>query len=132
VNNVASVNRTRPTAPSGYYEFGVKNIAFTHETYPADDPWKYSTNDLDTSVTGIPGQNEATPKAKLFVLHYNVHRTGDSTYYDPSYGTTSAGPEEFTPPALHAWAQWMAGVLHWRTLGSDPTVDPVYVLFTDL
>ncbi len=133
VNNVANVKRTLVEPDTGYEWFGVKNIGFDDcdPDYPNDAPWKYSWNDLDTAVSGIPGQNMATPSAKRFNLHWIVHRTGDATYHDPSYGTTATGNDDFTNNAIAAWGDTIAGILHWRRVGSDPAVDPVYVVLTD-
>ena len=123
-NNVANVKRTRITPYTGYRRFAVKHIAFAAGppyTYPDDDPWFYEENDL-TSDPGIPGQNMATPAAKLFDKHFLIHRTGDETYYDPSYGTTTSGPSAFTSDSVDAWENYISGDYHWRQGSSAPAV----------
>ena len=38
------------------------------------------------NVTGVPGQNTATPAEKIFSQHFIQLLNG--SYYDPSYGVT--------------------------------------------
>jgi len=142
-NNVANLKKTRVLPPDPYVQFGVKNIDFddVNPTYPQYDPWQYKensrTDDLDVTASGIAGQNKATPYHKLFSQHWMVHRTGDATYYDPSYGTTTTGPADFTTSAIDAWGAWYYDPnptpahydFQWRKESSTPSVD---VTFTDL
>ncbi len=85
-----------------------------------DDQDDRETDDLDIRASGVPGQNMATPYAKIFGLHYIVHRTGDATYYDPSYGLTATGASNYTSQAVDAW-----GALYWnpeRPANENPQV----------
>lgn len=77
---------------------------------------------------GIAGQNMATPYAKLFSQHFIVHRTGDATYYDPSYGVTTTGANDYTTQAIDAWQDWVNEAWHWRKVSSAPALD---VMFSD-
>jgi hypothetical protein len=78
----------------------------------------------------------STPQAKLFGQHWVVHRTGDTVYYDPSYGTTCTGPADFTTQAVDAWHRWWVppppppppASWRWATAGSVGAT----VTFTDL
>lgn len=126
VNNVTS-QRVRVLPLTGYSGFGVKNITFdSNPDYPAFDPWMYSTMDLDISATGIPGQNESTPKAKLFAQHFIVLPTGASTYYDPSYGVVASGASTYTTMAVDAWSAYLGGGMKWRKASSSP---PAVLIF---
>jgi hypothetical protein len=108
--------------PFGYTQFAVKSIGYVGPpAYPQDDPWIYSEANLDITAAGVPGQNMATPEAKLFLLHYMVHR--GNTYYDPSYGVTAGGAHEYTGLAIDAWAMEILGVEHWRKTDTDPAED---------
>ncbi len=127
--------------PTNYSQFGVKNITFDDAmpSYSGYDPWKYGVNsrtdDLDVTVNGEPGQNTNPPYEKLFALHYIVHRTGDGTYYDPSYGVTTTGASDYTPNA-DAWEALIYDPnrspdpyqFQWRRRSSPPAVD---VRFSD-
>lgn len=138
VNDITNVKRTRVTPPAGYNAFGVKNIDFDDEDpyYPEDDPWKYritdedeygrEIDDLDITATGIPGQNMGTPYAKLSGQHFIVHRTGNATYYGPSYGITTTGGDDYTTDGIEAWMDWIEGAWHWRKESSAPAVDVVF------
>ena len=133
-NNVQNVMKTRVEPYGGYRQFGVNNIDFddVNPTYPTEPVWKYAYNDrnddLDIDATGIPGQNMSTPRTKLFQQHFLVHRTGDATYYDPSYGVTTTGASDFTTHSVGAWEDWVSGAWHWRKVSSAPSVD---VTFSD-
>lgn len=78
-------------------------------------------------ASGIAGQNMTTPKAKLFERHWIVHRTGDATYYDPSYGVTTTSASNYTTAAIDAWRRSSDG--HWRKRSVVPAMD---VTFTDM
>jgi hypothetical protein len=126
-NNVQNVMKTQVEPYGTYGGFGVKNLGYTGMSYPTDpDSWFYAESDIDTGVAGIPGQNMSTPQAKLFGVHYIVHRTGDATYYDPSYGITASGYAQFTTSAVDAWERHNGGP--WREASSQPSVE---VTFTD-
>jgi hypothetical protein len=94
-NGLTDIRITRVLPALSQSMFGVNNIGFSSSpSFPANPDYKYSNPpDLDTSVSGIPGQNMSTPLAKLFVQHFIVRRGVGTEYYDPSYGiptTTSA------------------------------------------
>jgi hypothetical protein len=93
--------------------------------------WKYAynsrTDDLNIDTSGIAGQNMSTPRAKLFAQHWIVHRTGDATYYDPSYGTTTTGAQDYTAQAVDAWRSSASG--RWAKATSLPGAT---LVFTDL
>lgn len=61
-----------------------------------------------TSTTGIPGQNAPTPSQKVFFLHvilkYTFADTGETTYFDPSYGETYLHEGEFQAKAVAGFA----------------------------
>ncbi|MFO7956359.1 MAG: hypothetical protein R6X33_04615 [Candidatus Brocadiia bacterium] len=129
-NGVSGLSRTRIRPPVGYTRFAVKNIVFDDENpaFPDDDPWKYSRDDLDVypppeGAAGIPGQNMSTPTLKLFERHFLSSHTvvGTGTaYYDPSYGITTTGAQDYTQKAVAAWEKDIGGVLHWRRVGTTP------------
>jgi len=128
-NNVANVKRTRVNPYTGYDKFGVKNIVFDDQnpTYPNDDPWLYAESDLDidpppAGASGLAGQNTSTPSYKLFARHFIVHRTADSTYYDPSYGSTTTSASSYTTSGIDAWRDYVSGADHWRKRSSAPAV----------
>lgn len=52
---------------------------------------------------GLPGQNMNPPAEKRFNHHQIVRRglTGNA-YYDPAYGITTTGPEDYAPK-IDAW-----------------------------
>jgi len=134
-NNVSNLKRSCVTAATGYNQFAVKNTDLDGDPqYPEDPPWIYGPDDVDTSPVGIPGQNEPTPQCKLFFWHWLVHRTGDLTWYDPSYGRTATGENQdaaeadFTTDTVDAWADQMDSELHWRKVSSEPAV---HVTFGD-
>lgn len=110
-NNVSGVDIATTDEPGSWDGLGVKNIDFGTPTY---DPqvWGrfcYVAGDLDTGVTGIPGQNMSTPAAKLFNYHRMVYVGG--TYYDPAYGKTiadnSSAKETYTDESVDAWADYL-------------------------
>ncbi len=124
-NGITSSGLTEVVPPSGCYEFGVKNIGFddADPDYPAEEIWKYSTDDLDTGVTGIPGQNTPTPAAKLFIRHW-IYLVGQSggPYYDPSYGVTYADKAAFTSVAVAAWGKIINDEVHWCKSSDEPSL----------
>jgi hypothetical protein len=67
-----------------------------------------------------------TPQRKFFQWHYIVHRTGDATYYDPSYGITTTGPEHFTTNAIAGWSKQIEGLWHWAKAREVPEVLPTF------
>ncbi|MFW6119198.1 MAG: hypothetical protein ACOC7S_02585 [Planctomycetota bacterium] len=118
-NGISHARGTEVRPPLGYSRMAIKEIAFDDDPdFPDSDPWIYSTEDLDDSPTGIPGQNMATPSLKLFALHYLVNGAlvrlpGKPDYYDPSYGLTVSGPSAFTANVA-AWGKEIDGDTHWR------------------
>jgi hypothetical protein len=71
---------------------------------------------LGVPLAGIKGQNTNTPRAKLFGLHLIVHPVGVSTYYDPSYGITTADVNDYTSKIVAAWRRSSDG--RWSKVGS--------------
>ncbi len=126
VNNVQS-KVTLVLPPKGYSGFAVKNIAFKAPSNPDEAPWIYKTKNLDERPQGLPGQNMKTPNAKLFEYHVVVHSYGK--YYDPSYGVTVSGADDFTTKFLEAWSKGKRKRKRWRKKSSEP--DDKKVRFKD-
>jgi len=113
-NNLVLVEPPLPVSGySNFSHFGVKNIGFSG-TSP------YTLTDLDPAVAGIPGQNIATPQAKLFILHYVVK--AGSSYYDPSYGVTATDETDYSNKAVDALR---SGTNWYKRSGITPAPYPV-------
>ena len=120
ISGSAIATADEPHQPEPLEAFGVANIDFDDADPEYDqswDPWRYGWGDLYTSsVVGIPGQNMATPQAKLFNYHRLV-KVG-SVFYDPSYGDTiqdnAAAKQTYTDESVDAWL---------RQLWHDPPGD---------
>ena len=60
-----------------------------------------------TSLSTLPGQNSAPPSEKVFARHFIVGYGG--SYYDPSYGVTYAGANNFEDIAVDGYASEFPG-----------------------
>lgn len=66
-----------------------------------------------TSIAGIPGQNSPTPSEKGFARHFIVLPAAplNGTYYDPSYGVTYAGPNDFEIKAVAGYIKPQTAIM---------------------
>jgi hypothetical protein len=61
-----------------------------------------------TSLSTLAGQNSSPPAEKFFGSHYivQVDLTGVTpSFYDPSYGVTYSGPDDFEDKAIVGYAK---------------------------
>jgi len=104
-NGIPDVDRWYIAPPEVHGGLAVKNINFLEPpSYPETWPYVYDFDDLDVAPLGLPGQNMNPPAEKRFNYHRIVRRglTGNE-YYDPAYGITTTGPEDYAPK-IDAWA----------------------------
>ncbi len=105
-NGVRDVNQWFIAPPENHSGLAVKQIHFQEPPrYPETWPYVYHFNDLEVWPLGLPGQNMNPPAEKRFNYHRIVRRglTGNE-YYDPAYGITTTGPEDYAPK-IDAWAK---------------------------
>lgn len=79
-----------------------------------------------TSLSGIPGQNTATPSEKVFGSHFIVQQ--GAAFYDPSYGVTYSGPTDFQTKAVAGYATHIAlePANQWHVRQSSGSTDIVF------
>jgi hypothetical protein len=110
--------------------FGIQHIGVFEPPTNAFGAYGYNSMQLIQSVPGIPGQNMATPSRKVFDKHFIVCPTNVLTvlHYDPSYGVSFTGPEQFTLNAIGMWNHNFGNGYGWAWPTNDPTRS---VQFTD-
>ena len=102
-NNIGG-HRSYVHPPPSHTSIVVKNTENDGSpTYPSDAPYEWGLLDIDTSASGIPGQNMTTPAQKWFAGHWLVHV--GSVYYDPSYGDAYTSPATELTPQMDYWGR---------------------------
>ena len=66
-----------------------------------------------TSNAGLAGQNSPTPSEKAFARHFIVLPAAplNTTYYDPSYGVTYTGPNDFEVKAVDGYVKPQTAIM---------------------
>jgi hypothetical protein len=98
---------TTPSFPGSPYPYKfIASGQYINEMVPVPPGGVYG--DL-ISTPGVPGQNSPTPSEKAHVNHAIILSAISPTYYDPSYGLTYTGPDNFEDQAVIGYFFHMQG-----------------------